>query len=518
MLSLCETDVRLFSEQSTQIPDLANPSVSKFPQVLPLKQLPPEDLVEFDPVSTGQPNEFVARCRAKKGVKGAVSSAQKNAPALGKQVRAGARFRLAPHGLGQEQHLKESVKVTHPVDRPSLTDSTLQGVIDRQKSMSPEEIQAERRSIQAWVIDKAEELKAENEKIIAAAPAECQKILKRKGKRPVNVALLRHLSKLVDHVDSEYAEQFPQGFKITGVIPKSGPWPSIPSGKAKERKITVSEWELRREMLNQELQSRCKPSGKSEVDSDLWAATRKDIDHGFCAGPFFSEEEVSQHLGTKSWIRAPRFPCLQPRPKFVESEDGKRRLVMASKTRAIDDDAANQVNDTAILQEALTLVTTDDVASYIRYCKEFFGQDAQMAGFALDQAGAYRTVPLAPEDRRFQVTSVWNPEFEKEVFTCLYSHAFGASASVPNFCRLSALIERIVRVVGRVPSMHYIDDHWAIERESTIQSAHGTMRVIFRELGFPVEESKDQIGKTHRATRSRIRFVEKDRGSTSNRH
>ena len=79
----------------------------------------------------------------------------------------------------------------------------------------------------------------------------------------------------------------------------------------------MEELELKREARNHELKSRQKSSGDPKVDKDLWDATVKDLEKGFAAGPFYSENEVGNHLGTGKWFRAPRFPCIQPRPKII---------------------------------------------------------------------------------------------------------------------------------------------------------------------------------------------------------
>ena len=43
----------------------------------------------------------------------------------------------------------------------------------------------------------------------------------------------------------------------------------------------------------------------------MWDKTLADRDSGFCCGPYYSEDRVSDVLGTKAWLPMPRFPVMK---------------------------------------------------------------------------------------------------------------------------------------------------------------------------------------------------------------
>lgn len=411
----------------------------------------------------------------------AVVSKSLCAPESGRLVKASCQKRLIPEGLSDEDFYERSKQVSHPIDRESQIQNSLKAVIAYNHEMSDQEIRAERKRTRAWLYRMGKRLRNVNKRIYDEADPEIKPLLKRKNGVIVNVALMQYLSDLSGTRDTEYAYQFSTGFPIIGEIPKANLWKNIQPEIAEKGKISVSELDANHKQIFDEMKARHKP-GKEHQKEPLWKACKKDLDNGYAKGPFYTEEEVSKALGTEKWYPAPRFPCDTPRPIF--NKDGTFELVR--KVRAIDDEAANQTNLAAYIRERMVLNTPDDIAATIKFLRHM-EHDCLLSGTAIDMSSAFRNVPVLPEHRRHQVVAAWDCELDKPAWLIMRGHTFGASASMLNFNRLSTLLVRILRVICHIPTAHYIDDFWTIERKGIAKSGLKTKLSLFQILGFPTD-------------------------------
>jgi len=304
-----------------------------------------------------------------------VSNRRLCAPETGAQPKSSSRIRFIPGNPTPEEHMISALETTHPIDRESQVPKALRRVIEHNAKLTPNEINAHRELSEVWLHKKAWELRHENDVILAKCEPSVLKVLVKKN-FTVHVALMRYLTRVSGHVDQKFAEIFPQGLPIIGEIPASGLWPKIPDEEAWKSRITIDQLHAKRDDLLTENRQRQK---SSEHDADLWKATLKDLDpeNGFADGPFYSEEEVGEFLGTQDFFTAPRFVCLQPRPKFLETMgdegvEAHRELVMEVKPRSIDDGDAAGLNDATIVFEKLKCATPDEIAATARLLREFF--------------------------------------------------------------------------------------------------------------------------------------------------
>ena len=84
----------------------------------------------------------------------------------------------------------------------------------------------------------------------------------------------------------------------------------------------------------------------SEQERDLKATTDKEVELGHLAGPF-SEQQMTEHLGTTAWLLNPRFILYQ----------GEER-----KVRAIDDCSRSGLNGSYTTNFRLELFGSDTLA------------------------------------------------------------------------------------------------------------------------------------------------------------
>ena len=87
-------------------------------------------------------------------------------------------------------------------------------------------------------------------------------------------------------------------------------------------------------------------SGDPEADEELWRQSLQEVDDGWLAGPYYSEDEVSKLLDTSDWICTRSFPLRQ-----------------TSKVRLIDDGLESGLNSAFSCYNKLRLMDMDAVVA-----------------------------------------------------------------------------------------------------------------------------------------------------------
>ena len=107
-------------------------------------------------------------------------------------------------------------------------------------------------------------------------------------------------------------------------------------------------WEIRQRVIrkltrNYERQTK-------DLNKAVWDKTMSDVTEGFCTGPFFDSEQVSDILKTPAWLPMPRFPVQQ-----------------RGKLRPVDGGSAtgSHANAFAHMTEKLSVPSTDVIITII---------------------------------------------------------------------------------------------------------------------------------------------------------
>ena len=145
-----------------------------------------------------------------------------------------------------------------------------------------------------------------------------------------NLALLEHLLNDAEHGDTDLVKQLAEGFDLTGSLPESNVF------SRKVRPATMSCGDLRRiaDLSRESMLQMVKSSRDAEVDSQLYAATMKEVSKGFLVGPINPEDLPAGSTLTR------RFGVFQK-----------------NKTRPIDDYKASFVNASVSQTETATVHT-----------------------------------------------------------------------------------------------------------------------------------------------------------------
>jgi len=202
---------------------------------------------------------------------------------------------------------------------------------------------------------------------------------------------------------------------------------------------------------------------------------------GYCDGPYESSE-VDKLLGTDLWLPLKRFGVEQK-----------------NKVRGVDDASANLLNSTSSRSEKLSISSVDRIVATTREWTAILKAPTRLGAWALDELKAYRQIPIDPEQRHLAVVAVVDPNIDSKGqsrprtrYFIMNGHCFGYTNAVYNYCRRPLAIRHLLRVLFHVATDDYVDDRWAIEPMSTIESSYRVSAGVFMLLGIPTQDDKAQ--------------------------
>ena len=292
---------------------------------------------------------------------------------------------------------------------------------------------------------------------------------------------------MLDHIgykDRSFADELIEGLKIAGPIAPSKIWPKddVPASKTIDEFLHGA-WAYRAKLRKEKkFDARIfnrppEKGGPITYTEKIWEDTIEEV-KGSAAGKFMQgpleEEEVSRVLRSDRWVPIWRFPVLQK-----------------NKLRPCDDGADSGLNATTSRSEKLVCSSVDQIGAAIRLWKAV-NPAVRLGGWAIDEAKAYRQIPIRPDHRRFAVVAALDPKSGKIKYFIMNSHSFGFTAAVYNYNRRSLSIHFILNKIFRVPTDYYFDDRFGFKRTETVQSSFETVVEVNKLLGVSIEDSKAQ--------------------------
>ncbi|CAE7620270.1 unnamed protein product [Symbiodinium sp. CCMP2592] len=224
---------------------------------------------------------------------------------------------------------------------------------------------------------------------------------------------------------------------------------------------------LRREVL-QRTKGLISESDYADMRSET---AEEEVKAGFLAGPYTSEAQVSEILGTSAWSLSPRFLLRQ-------GED--------SKVRIIDDFKMSAVNRAFGSTSFLELQDTDFAVGLLRFLSRILQDRSRvrvplmdgsvlegdwapemlscppLLAKTLDLSKAYRQVAIHPSSKDFAVLGFPTPSGEWE-FYLAKSLPFGAAASVFGFNKIALGVLHIMVVKFMAIATDFYDDYTIYE-------------------------------------------------------
>eukprot|EP00439_Symbiodinium_sp_Y106_P035094 s7797_g4.t1 len=214
-------------------------------------------------------------------------------------------------------------------------------------------------------------------------------------------------------------------------------------------KMTEEELRLTSQARRKAMSHSCRTMEAEHVEH-LEKATTEEVERGFLDGPF-TEEQVSEKLGTTRWSAIRRFVLVQG---------------AELKLRPIDDCAEAQLNDAYTSTIKLRTMDSDYVSALALRITKLEAERAARLGVSprpwvgktLDLTKAYKQLPILPAHRDLCVILVTdkNNKTQHYIGNAL---VFGATSAVFSFNRVARSLWFLISKLMQVPCCFFFDDY-----------------------------------------------------------
>ena len=383
----------------------------------------------------------------------------------------------------QMSFVEDAMKLQHPFDCcVGVPDDALKCLAAHLQSSPLEVIKLRLNMLLSWK-KKAMELKNEDDTIFAKMTSGCRSVLK--GKR---ISLMKHIAEQIGWPDLAFFDELVEGFKLTGVQPKSGVFESDckPPLMSKGKFLRPALW------------GKIKSEPLQEFSQPLWEITVKEAkEKERLKGPLTYDE--INFLYDHDWLPVRRFAVFQK-----------------DKWRPIDDFSENGVNGSFGSMEKVDLRALDETVwlsvAIMRALKSgaysfrladgsFLEGKVNDARFTngsmrplvktLDLKSAYKQLALNDLEARKSVICLKCPDDGQVYGFVCKTLPFGAVASVLHFNRFARFLKAVFLRCG-VVACNYFDDYPIVELSPLSDNTEGTLKAITKLLGITVAEDKDE--------------------------
>ena len=378
------------------------------------------------------------------------------------------------------EFVEAALQAKHPIDFACNIPDVLTKNVARVLSDGPKLVVARRKLAVLKARKLVQQLQSQEAQLHASLHPEMAKLLEGK-----NLLAWKVLMEETGFEDPTLFEELTQGFKLVGQAKVS---PQFPRGFASMQQ-SPAELQQKAIWMRKANAAKCKPSGRPELDQLVWQQTMEEKDSGWLQGPF-SEDEISQMVGSPNWLAARRFP--------LEQKD---------KVRLIDDALASGLNSAYGTSNKLVLFDVDTlVALSIQIAKALanpkdplllmdgtvvnmdvskaWSRPFRLVGRTLDLQSAYKQIGPYMDHLWNRVIMVYNPDLKGPSFFISSALMFGSTAAVYAFNRVSRSIWHILTHQLNLWMTVYYDDFPILEPEETAASADECIAEMLDLLGW----------------------------------
>ena len=381
-----------------------------------------------------------------------------------------------------EQTIQATLGVKHPMDlQIPLPDLLLRAVATVLK-LGPGAV-AERRAMHcSRILNRVRELEADEKVLHEGLHQHVRSVLK--GKR---LLIWRELMVETGYPDLEIFEEVTEGIKLVGPAHASQAFPAgmTPAQQSVVQLEAQAVWRRKTSI------GKCRSSGDTAADVELWEQSLAEAEAGWIDGPFYDECEISERVKTNDWICTRRFPLQQP-----------------TKIRLIDDGLESGLNSAYSCYNKLTLMDMDAVVSLANTVLQAFASngvfrfslstgefltgkihggwnsDSTLLGRTLDLKAAYKQLAVNPSQGFVRVMVAYDPVKSRPAFFIFNALPFGATGSVYSFNRVAKSLWHIMVSLGGVWATQYYDDYPSVELRSLADNSRAFMEFILDALGW----------------------------------
>ena len=280
-----------------------------------------------------------------------------------------------------QEHLEKARNLSHPMDSANpIAPQTLE-VLRKYMTSSPSELSMARRLALLKVRLLVRTLDKDEAQLHKQFPPWYEKVVASK-----KILAWKRLLEENNYDDLEVANFLLKGCPLVGTSDLPGAFdPKIVPAKMTESELRATSIARRTAMVHSHR------TIETEHASHLEKATAEEVERGFLDGPY-TEEQVSEKLGTKHWCAVRRFVLVQG---------------AELKLRPIDDCAEAQLNDAYTSTIKLRMMDSDYVSALaLRIARAEADRAADLGveprawvGKTLDLTKAYKQLPIEPKHR-----------------------------------------------------------------------------------------------------------------------
>ena len=326
----------------------------------------------------------------------------------------------------------------HPLDEPIQLPIAVILTLKYLAESGPRGVDEMRSNNIAWMKQRAEELRKEEEFLHKSIHPDVEVVVSNK-----NILLFQELLVLMNYDDMAVVALLKEGIRLTGTLGRVGIWKPDQSRTA--RSSVSSLWSQARNIQSDILST---SRSHEEHEDILWEETMKEVHDGSIRGPF-TVPEIEKLVGPR-WTAAKRFAVVQK-----------------DKVRPIDDFSASGLNATFGTEEKASMRGVDQVVAWSRAWAHSISGDKvvfteiggakhefvlhkdwtksswlDLVGRVADLKKAYKQLAASPIDKCFSLIAVKEPGGNVKLFQAL-ALMFGATAAVYSFLRFSRALSAI---------------------------------------------------------------------------
>ena len=364
-----------------------------------------------------------------------------------------------------KEHVAEAMKLDHPADTANPIPDSLKKAVFALATKGYVQTDKDRRC-------KLEELKEISAKLNDGVLEPGVK----------NLKLFRHLVQLTGFKDSSVCESLENGVVMVGPEPESG----IYAKRPKPMLLTPQQLDEQAAFRRKATISSLSPPASEEENEVLFGETDDEVSRGFLEGPFDSEAEMTERLGTDAWSPSSRFVIFQ-------GEERKQRVIDNLRDSGINacfgSSSYLSTHDTDFLsalylfisdvwsnKNSVIIKLADGSVLEGKWHADFGLQECNWVGRCFDLSKAYKQVPVNKESLKHTVLVTMDIK-RKVRFYLSRVLPFGGNASVFSFCKISrAIWHMFVELFGILTAV-YVDDFPAIG-QSTSEVITGFLDLI----------------------------------------
>ena len=360
--------------------------------------------------------------------------------------------KFAPVGIPREplDFVRCACSLVHPVLRAMQVGGPMLEAIDSYGDGDGLDFRRVQCGFSQELLRLISEQQSEERELHSTLPEHLQRVLKGKC-----LCLFKRLLDDCEYPDAKIADELTRGFPLCGWLPSSEVFPP----KLRPPDIHMDTLAKMSASFSARSVSATKPTGDGELYRLLWQATLDEATAGFLTGPFRVDQLPP------GAIASPRFGLMQK-----------------SKLRPIDNFSASHVNSATGLQDKLQVDPIDEICAMIKAWAQRSDGSVRLVGRSYDLRKAYRQIGISEDHLGFAWICVWSPDDQCPKLFRMESMAFGATASVGAFLRLSQALKCLGIAKAALVWSSFYDDFVCVCPAPAAAQVDRMVRLLFQAL------------------------------------